>query len=227
MTKRLDLTGQRVGRLTVVEACENYVSKTGRKYSAWLCRCDCGNYKKVLTINIRQKTVRSCGCLAKKVHSQSVQKAIKASTKHGDTGSRLYQIWAAMKRRCYNPNTAYYEIYGGRGVTVCESWQNYVPFKEWAYSVGYTDTLTLDRIDCDGDYTPNNCRWISIQEQQRNRRNNRRYEYNGNYYTVQEIAAMTGLKPRTVQGRIEQGWPIEKVIETPLKIMGRWHKQKE
>ena len=222
MTRRLNLLGERIGRLTVVEACESEVSKSGRKYAVWLCKCDCGSYKKVRANNLRQKTVQYCGCLFKEIHAQCIHKAIAASRKHGEFGTRLYRIWAAMKRRCYNKHAIYYEIYGGRGIAVCDNWLDYTAFRDWASSSGYAKGLTLDRIDCDGNYEPDNCRWITIEEQQRNRRNNRYYEYKGKSYTVLEIAEMTGLKPRTVQGRIERGWPIEKVIETPLKRVGRW-----
>lgn len=224
MSKKINLIGQKFGRLTVIAEAPNIVLKNGRSYAAWLCKCECGNEKVVRTNALRQGGTSSCGCLAKDVHSKTISKAIRASTKHGDFGTPLYRIWAAMKRRCNNPHSAFYELYGGRGIKVCSEWDEYLPFKEWALNNGYKKGITIDRINCNGNYCPDNCRWISIQEQQRNRRNNRHYEYKGVSYTVKEIADMVGLKPRTIQGRIERGWSVEQVIETPcLRGNGKYY----
>lgn len=216
---RIDITGRRFGRLIAEKRLDTRISPSGRKYSVWLCKCDCGNYTEARLSNLQQGSVLSCGCLSHEVHSQTAKrlKLGAKAFKHGDANHNvpLYGVWTAMKRRCNNPHAAYYEIYGGRGIKVCDDWQDYTVFKEWAISSGYQTGLTIDRIDCDGDYTPSNCRWITMQEQQRNRRNNKHYEYKGKFYTVQEIAQMVGLKPRTIQGRIERGWKIEDVVETP------------
>lgn len=228
---RIDITGQRFGRLVAKKRLETKSSPSGRKYSVWLCRCDCGKYIEARLNNLRQGSVSSCGCLSHEVHSKIAKRINlgEKSRKHGDANHNvpLYGIWSAMKRRCNNPNAQYYDIYGGRGITVCSDWQDYLPFKSWALSNGYKEGLTIDRIDCDGNYEPNNCRWITIQEQQRNRRNNKYYEYKGQLYTVREIAQMVGLKPRTIQGRIERGWTIEDVVETPcLKSNGMYYRKK-
>ena len=218
MTAKLNSIGQRFGRLTVIKQSENIQLKNGRVYTAWLCKCDCGNLKVVRTAHLRSGNTLSCGCYGREIHKQSIKKAIRACTKHNDRKNPLYGVWAAMKRRCNNPNTAYYELYGGRGISVCKEWNDYVRFKIWAIKAGYKKGLTIDRINCNGNYEPGNCRWITIQEQQRNRRNNRSYLYKGTYYTVREIAKLTGLKVRTIQGRIERNWSIEKVVETPCLI---------
>lgn len=218
MSSAIDITGKRFGRLTVVKRVENRVSISGRQYAMWLCKCDCGKTKIASTGNLRQGQVRSCGCLQKdsyKSNSRNHKLSLLAMT-HGETKTHLYMVWSGMKRRCQNPHTKYYPLYGGRGVRVCDEWQKYEPFRDWAHATGYKQGLTIDRIDCDGDYCPENCRWITFQEQQRNRRNNRHYEYQGKSYTVLEIAKILGMKPRTVQGRIERGWSIEKIFSTPV-----------
>lgn len=211
--RKVDVVGLKFGRLTVIKR----VGSNGHS-SIWLCRCECGKMKEVTLPHLRQGSVRSCGCLAKEAASKRgcLSKIGERAYKHGDSHhNHLYGVWGAMKRRCYNPHVAYYELYGGRGIEVCRQWHDYLSFKTWALSSGYRQGLTLDRINPDGNYEPSNCRWITIQEQQRNRRNNRYYEYHGKFYTVKEIAEMVGLKPRTIQGRIERGWIIDNVVETP------------
>lgn len=226
MSVILDLRGQRFGRLLVLDKAPN-VTKNGRSYTAWLCKCDCGTEKIVRTNTLRQGGTQSCGCLAREVHSKAIRKAIQSTIKHGDFGTPLYRVWAAMKRRCNNPNAKYYELYGGRGIQVCNEWLDYLPFKKWSIDNGYKKGLSIDQINCDGNYCPENCRWVTMQEQQRNRRNNRHYEYCGKLYTVKEIADMVGLKPRTIQGRIERGWSIEQVVETPCLIgNGKYYRKK-
>lgn len=213
MGKLIDLTGQRFGRLTVIERVEN--DKWGA--ARWLCRCGCGNEKIVLAHNLKCGNVRSCGCLSKEIapergrHSRIGER----SKIHGDFGTRLYRIWAAMKRRCYNPHAAYYEDYGMRGITVCDEWLDYGPFKEWALSAGYCEGMSIERVEVDAGYSPENCIWIPLNEQNRNKRNTIRMEYQGRIYTIKEMAAMTGLSERTIAGRYERGWSVEKILSTP------------
>lgn len=113
------------------------------------------------------KTKKSCGCRASALKAE-------ASTKHGGHKDRLYRTWGDMKTRCLQPNNRRYHKYGGRGITVCDEWMNFPKFKEWALLNGYTDELTIGRIDNDGNYEPNNCEWVTIQENLR-----RRNKYNG------------------------------------------------
>jgi hypothetical protein len=211
--KLQNLIGQRFGRLIVVD---RYVYDG--KQPKWLCRCDCGNDKVVFGNHLRSGITKSCGCLSKEIAPSRGRKSKigERSLKHGDFGTRLYGIWAAMKRRCQNPNVKYYKDYGGRGIRVCSEWQDYIPFKEWAMSNGYDDGLTLDRIDVDGNYCPDNCRWITMFEQEQNRRNTNRIEYNGQMYTIREAANITGLTYRTIKGRVERGWSGERIFETKL-----------
>lgn len=164
---------------------------------------------------MRSGNTRSCGCLAREIavkmgHQRDIGKR---SFKHGDFGTKLYGIWAGMKRRCYNRNTKYYADYGGRGIKVCEEWKEYINFKQWAVSAGYKEGLTIERINVDFDYSPDNCKWISIHEQNLNKRNSVRIEYQGKIYSIKEIAAITGLKERTIKGRYERGWTTEKLFD--------------
>ena len=162
--------------------CSNGHDRCGSSPSKWKCVCDCGNTIEVLGYNLKSGNTRSCGCLQK-------DWATEQHKKHGETGTRLFTAWVHMKQRCNNPNDRAYKYYGARGITVCEQWANsFEDFRDWAMTNGYADNLTIDRIDVNGDYSPENCRWITIQEQQRNKRDNVRVSYNGQVKTVGEWA---------------------------------------
>lgn len=159
--KSLDLLGQRFGRLTVVE---KLPSKNNM--SMWRCVCDCGNETAVLGKNLKSGRTKSCGCLQKETFAKNTNNP----PTHRATGTRLHNEWRAMKARCYIPSCSNYERYGGRGIRVCDEWKNdFLKFKEWALENGYNDDLSIDRINPDGDYEPNNCRWVTMQKQFWNR----------------------------------------------------------
>lgn len=155
----LDLTGQRYGRLTVLER----VSEMGAPKVLWKCRCDCGKERIIKAESLRNGDTVSCGCY-------SIDRMIQYSTKHGLRYTRIYDIYCGMKKRCYNKDSASYKYYGGRGIDICQEWLNdFTRFYEWSMSHGYSDTLTIDRIDNDKGYSPDNCQWITKGENSRKR----------------------------------------------------------
>lgn len=208
MSKCIDLTGQKFGRLTVIERTENHISPRGKTYAKWRCVCECGNYIDVQGRNLRSGETKSCGCFAK-------EKSKERMTTHGHCKDRVYNILGAMKQRCYNSNHNEYHIYGGRGITICDEWlgehgtENFI---EWALSSGYRDDLTIDRIDADGNYEPSNCRWVTRKEQNLNKRNNHLLTYNGKTQTMKQWADETGIKFSTISTRLQRGWSIERTL---------------
>ena len=160
MSKVNDLTGKKFERLKVIEYYGN--NKNGK--ALWLCQCECGNTKIILGNSLLSKLTLSCGCYNKELVK-------KVNIKHNMSYSRLYKVWQGMKTRCYNPNFIYYCNYGGRGIMICDEWKNdFSKFYEWAINNGYKEGLTIDRINNDGNYEPDNCRWITRAEQNRNQR---------------------------------------------------------
>ena len=201
--KLQDLTGQRFGRLTVIErACPE---KKDKVY--WICRCDCGNYSIATGNNLKSGNTQGCGCM-------KIEGMRSANRTHGQTGTRLYKAWESMRQRCYNPKKDHYKDYGGRGIVVCDEWLNdFQAFYDWAMANGYAENLTLDRMDADGNYCPENCRWATVKEQQNNRRNNHLITYNGETHTIAEWSEIVGVNRNTLKGRIRKGLPIEEVLK--------------
>jgi len=159
-----EMIGKKYGRLTVIRK----APKGTKDRVALVCDCECGNQKIIRVGDIRSRKTKSCGCLRIEVTS-------KRFTKQGDTSKRLYSIWAGMKGRCSNKNIEEYKNYGGRGISVCEEWEDYPTFKSWAISSGYKSYLTIERVDVNGNYTSENCTWILSSLQNRNCRNTTRY----------------------------------------------------
>ena len=200
---KLDLTGQRFGKLTVLSATEN----KGRN-TAWLCKCDCGNEKIILTNALRSGRSKSCGC--------GISESVKARmTKYLTHDYRLYHIWYGMLERCRNKEHKSYHRYGGRGITVCDEWKDFEVFACWATTNGYDDKLSLDRIDNDGNYESSNCRWVTELKQHRNTSQCRYETINGVTKCVSEWAEEYGVRHGLVLRRLSRGIPIEEALTVP------------
>ena len=205
--QRNDLTGQQFGRWTVMSY-QPKQRKDGKLRSAYLCRCSCGTESVIDTDNLKSGRTLSCGCL--KVERQSERQKT-----HGESDTKLYNVWCAIKRRCYNKNTKAYSRYGGRGISMCAEWkESYESFRDWAYDNGYCSGLTVDRINNDGDYSPDNCRLTTIKEQCNNRSTNRKYTLNGETHNVTEWAEIVGIPATKIFCRIYNGWSFERAIAT-------------
>lgn len=199
-----DMIGKKFNMLTVVKQ-ENSKSK-GKRY--WLCKCDCGNLTVVNTSNLCSGQVKSCGCIANRPNNKS----------HGMSKTVLYSRWLGIKKRCKCEKTNSFENYGGKGVRVCKEWEeSFESFMKWALANGFEEKLTIDRIDPNGDYCPENCRWITIKDQENNRSNNVYYEYNGECLTIPQLAEKYGINKRTLFWRINsKNMSIKEAIETPI-----------
>jgi hypothetical protein len=199
----IDLTGRTFGKMTVLKY--DHSNKNG---AYWLCECECKNTKIVSAHSLKTGHTASCGCLYFSVNNQSKE--------------RLYRIWKDMLRRCYSPKCKSYRIYGGRGIVVCEEWKiEYSIFKEWAMSSGYSNKLTIDRIDSNGNYEPSNCKWSTYKEQENNSSNNRVIEYGGASHSVAIWAEILGLSYPTLISRIRRGWSVDRAFYTPQQKRAR------
>ncbi len=202
MSVCIDLTGVRFGSLTV----KRKLKINSHREMEWLCLCDCGN-EYVSTSN-RLTSGKTTSC-----HSCAMKKISKSNKKHGCEPRQLYRAYVNMKTRCYNKNYFLYHRYGGRGITVCDEWKNsFESFREWALNNGWSKELTIDRIDNDGCYCPENCKWSSIQSQANNRSTNRYLEYNGEKDTVANWSRRLNVPYYVLQHRLYKGLPDDKVL---------------
>ena len=216
-----DLTGQRFGRLLVVSRAENSASGKPR----WNCICDCGNAFIASGNALKSGYTKSCGCYNREVSTKN-------HYRHGGHNDRLYGVWNMMKQRCGNRNNRFYKNYGGRGITICDEWKDdYESFKLWSMENGYDPTATrgectIDRIDNDKGYCPENCRWTNKRVQANNCRTNRWLTYKGRTKTVSQWAKETGICASTIIYRDNHGWPVEKTLSVS-PLIGRnqeWRK---
>ena len=187
MSKIVDISGKKYGKLSVIDI----AGRTPRKQVTWNCVCDCGTKLIVIGCSLRSGNSKSCGC--KKRESTK-----KRNKKHGYANrgkkTRLYNIWIAMRQRCSNPKHKSYDRYGGRGIRVCAEWNSFKAFRDWALKNHYHKTLSIERIDNNGNYEPNNCKWASDISQANNKINNRHITYLGQRKTLAEWSRLTGVE---------------------------------
>lgn len=222
--EKLDLTGKRFGRLTVLREDVGHRQKSGKLVRRWICQCSCGNIVSVGQRNLTRKEYRtiSCGCYAREDRKERL-KCI--ATTHGHRKDRLYSVWCGMRNRCANESVPEYHVYGGRGIEVCSEWKNdYAAFRTWALDNGYDPTAkrgqcTIDRIDNDGNYCPENCKISTMKEQAQNKQNTRRYLWNDEYYTLSEIMAQSGthLTRICLYKRLNRGMSVADALSIPLQ----------
>lgn len=201
-----DLTGKVFHRLTVIEKGEPSPSNLER----WTCQYSCGNRTLVIRGNLISGHTKSCGCLAK-------ERTREAKTTHGLMGTypREYKVWEAMKRRCLVPTDKSFPDYGGRGIYVCGRWLNRFDLFMEDMGPRPSDKHTLERVDNNRGYEPNNCRWETRDVQANNKSNNRRLTLNGKTKTITEWAKETGLSRSTIRNRVYRGWPVHQILNTP------------
>jgi len=208
MAKLIDLSGHRFERLLVI-------AKGKAKYGTrafWRCRCDCGNEIVVSAQSLRTGATKSCGCLSSEMTSLR-------NEKHGFAKKeKLYDVWKSMRQRCCNKRNKNYQNYGGRGISVCDEWKDYIVFRSWALGNGYRDGLSIDRVDVNGNYEPSNCRWASDLVQANNTRRNIAISINGISKTASEWEREKGLCGGTISKRIKRyGMSPEAAVLKPVQ----------
>lgn len=209
MGKLIDLTGQKFGALTVVKR----NGTAGNGDAIWECKCDCGKMHCVNASSLKSGNTKSCGCMASELRSAP-------HLKHGKSKTRLYHVWHSMVQRCNNADHKAFCDYGGRGIKVCAEWQGekgFENFERWALKNGFDENAprgvcTLDRINVNDGYSPNNCRWADMSAQGNNKRDNFTIEYNGEVHTLSEWSHITGISRYAISRRINAGWSVEKAL---------------
>lgn len=199
-TRFIDLSGKKFGKLTAIDIAGQ---NKARQY-LWNCKCECGGFSVVIGSNLIRNNTKACGCV------RLVDLADR-TRKHGMGKSRIFKIWAGMRKRCLNPNCIAYNDYGGRGIKICKDWDSFETFYN-DMNIGYSDSLSLDRINTNGDYSPQNCRWSTMKQQNNNRRNNRVVVCDGISKTLAQWAEVSGIKQNTISNRIKVGWDIKDAI---------------
>lgn len=206
MWKIIDLTGKKFNRLTAVRL--SHRDNSGRAW--WIFRCECGKEKAILGANASGGYIKSCGCLRHEVCKSRVGV-------HRMSRSKIYAVWHSMKNRCLNSKDRYFQIYGGRGIKVCEEWLLFETFAEWASTHGYKDGLTLDRVDNNGEYKPDNCRWATWVEQANNKSNNVILTYEGETMTLKRWAERYDVNYYNLKYRLRAGWSARDALFGKIK----------
>ena len=201
--------GDKFSKLTVI----GFVGVNKKKKRVWLCRCECGKEIQVHTEKLTSGHTKTCGC----TRIQNIVNAIKISnTKHGMKGTKEYVAWSEMKQRCTNPNAQQYKNYGERGIKVCDRWLN--SFENFYADMGKAaEGFSIDRIDVNGDYCPENCRWADYETQQYNRRDTVKITFNGITENLLYWSKRTGISTRNLYERFRRKWSAEKILTTPIR----------
>jgi len=195
MKKHENLIGKRFGKLTVVSF--RSVDNNGHAY--WLCRCDCGRFKVVRGAHLKDKHVRSCGCWNPRIT-------------HGMSGTRIYNIWSKMLQRCYLKSDHAYSSYGGRGISVCREWRKFESFYNWSMDHGYSESLSIDRKNNDGNYEPSNCRWATPKQQANNNRHNHLVNVDGKLITISQYADQLNVEQTRLRKKlVSVNWDTKKL----------------
>lgn len=210
--KPKDEIGNRYGRLLVIA--EGPKNNHGQR--TWMCKCDCGKECVVNGSDLRRGHTTSCGCY----HRELFGEIARQNKTHGKSKCRLYKVWSSMKTRCYDQNLGCFKHYGGRGIKICDEWlgpDGFQHFWEWACANGYDDTapqwqFTLDRTDNNGNYCPENCRWVTMVQQSNNKRTNHFLTINGETKTISEWSRISGIKKGTIRQRLQKGWSAEDAV---------------
>lgn len=200
MPKAIQLVGRRFFRLKVIE----FAGRNKSKNYTWKCLCDCGKEVVVASSNLLTGNSKSCGCY-------DIETLVKRSKKHGLTKTRIYKIWVGIRKRCTNPKMKSYAEYGGRGIKVCDRWNDFENFYE-DMKIGYSDELSLERKDPNGNYEPDNCKWATMKEQARNKRNTKRITLGDESRTASEWEEISGTGRCTIAWRLKNGWDTHRAI---------------
>ena len=200
-----DISGKRFGRLTAIK----YIGKSKGKQTLWECKCDCGNIAIAHHQNLKSGHTSSCGCYNSEVASEREKE-------HGQSGTRLYNIWHDMIYRCYNGNHRSYKDYGGKGIIVCNEWKDdFEAFRNWAIENGYKENLSIDRIDSDKNYCPENCRWATDIQQANNTSRNLIFTVDGCTDTLANLCRKYNIPYTLAHSRIYRNWDIKKALTEP------------
>lgn len=210
MSKKIDITGRRFGRWTVIK------DSGQRKLSRvlWECRCGCGTVKLLSSNHLLRGNSLSCGCIRNELTSAR-------KYKHGMSKDRLYRIWAGMISRCHTPSQSSFKNYGGRGISVCDEWRyDFYPFYDWSMKNGYKEDLTIDRMDLNGNYCPENCRWIPFSEQCNNTRQSHFITIGEKTLTIKQWSVVVGMSDKVIRCRLRNGWSEYDAVMVP-KLTGK------
>jgi len=229
MRKAIVRIGEKFGRLKIIDE----YKADGSNYRTVVCVCDCGNTKKLSKYKVTSGETKSCGCLAKESAREALAKTRKDMVLssesrsrmggsgrfkpvHGMRNTSIYAVWSSMISRCKLPSCPSHKSHGGRGIKVCSRWGK---FENFYLDMGDkpAPNYSIDRIDNDGDYTPENCRWATAKEQQNNKRNSVFFEFNGKSMTIAQWSDSTGIRSDTLAKRIKNGWPLDKAFTLPVR----------